>query len=285
MKLILSKNMGYCKGVSRALALAVSALQDAKDAGKPVYSLGKLIHNDETCAFFADQGMQVIAGSEGYEPGVVVLRAHGVPDIVRSSFVEAGFDLVDATCPVVKHNLSSIAAYASSHTILIVGHPGHPETLAMRGVQCGGKSCETVLIHNPEDIGLPEPGKSYVVFVQTTFDQGLWNEIQAILRTWERYGCEIIFANEVCPSSINRRQATLELADACDAVVVIGGRESANTRALYRLVCKRGKKAWHIENETEITDEMRSYDILGITAGASTPSEVIHRVIDSLQQE
>ncbi len=67
MKLILSRTMGYCKGVSRALDLAVSALADAKEVGKPVYSLGKLIHNDDTCAYFADQGMQIIAGSEGHE--------------------------------------------------------------------------------------------------------------------------------------------------------------------------------------------------------------------------
>ncbi len=148
---------------------------------------------------------------------------------MRSSFVEAGFDLVDATCPVVKHNLSRIAEYAPTHTILIVGHPGHPETLAMRGVQFEGNLCETVLISNPEEVGMPEPGKSYVVFVQTTFDQGLWNEIQKALRTWEQYGCELLFANEVCPSSINRRQATLELAEACDAVVVIGGEGRVQT--------------------------------------------------------
>nr|WP_319473223.1 4-hydroxy-3-methylbut-2-enyl diphosphate reductase [uncultured Sphaerochaeta sp.] len=285
MKLILSRTMGYCKGVSRALELATSALQDAKDARKPVYSLGKLIHNDDTCAFFADQGMKVITGAEGHDPGLVVLRAHGVPDKVRSSFLEAGFDLVDATCPVVKHNLSRISAYATTHTILIVGHPGHPETLAMRGVQLEGKLCDTILISGPEDVGTPEPGKSYVVFVQTTFDQGLWNTIQRALRAWEQYGCTMLFANEVCPSSINRRQATLELTDACDAVVVIGGKESANTRALYQLVREKGKMAWHIENETEITDDMRSYDILGITAGASTSSLVIQRVIDRLQQE
>ncbi len=285
MKLILSRTMGYCKGVSRALDLASSALQSAREAGKPVYSLGKLIHNNETCAFFADQGMEVITEAEGHKPGVVVLRAHGVPDNVRSSFQEAGYDLIDATCPVVKHNLSRIAGYASTHTILIVGHPGHPETLAMRGVEHEGHLCKTVLITNAEEVGLPSPGTSYVVFVQTTFDQGLWNEIQTALRAWKTYGCEVVFANEVCPSSTNRRQAALELADACDAVVVIGGKESANTRALYQLVCGNGKKAWHIENEMEITDEMRSYDILGITAGASTPSEVIQRVIDRLQQE
>lgn len=286
MKLILSRTMGYCNGVSRALDLAESALLKAREAGKPVYSLGKLIHNDETCTCFAEKGMRAITSAEGHEPGLVVLRAHGIPDKVKRSFLQAGFDLVDATCPVVKRNLSKLASFATTHTILVVGHAGHPETVAMQGVEYKeGSVCKTTLITSPEEVGFPEPDGRYVVFVQTTFDQGMWNEIQTALNAWKAYGCEVVFANEVCPSSLNRRQAALELAEACDAVIVLGGRESANTRALYQLVRTKGKMAWHIENETEITDEMRSYDILGITAGASTSPEVIRRVIDTLQQE
>lgn len=286
MKIILSRTMGYCNGVSRALGLAETALKKAKATDRPVYSLGKIIHNDATCAYFAEQGMEVIADGEGHDPGMVVLRAHGVPDSVRHNLVEAGFDLVDATCPVVKYNLSRIASYSETHQVLIVGYQGHPETLAMQGVQCAdGTVCNTTLITNVEDIAPPEPGSAYVVFVQTTFEQERWRDIRKTLKSWEAKGCEVVFANQVCPSSINRRRAAMELADSCDAVVVIGGKESANTKALYQLVRDKGKMAWHIEDETEITAEMRSYDILGVTAGASTAAVVIQRVIETLQQE
>ncbi|MGE4453707.1 MAG: 4-hydroxy-3-methylbut-2-enyl diphosphate reductase [Sphaerochaeta sp.] len=286
MKIILSRTMGYCNGVSRALSLAEAALEKAKATDRPVYSLGKLIHNTATCAYFSEQGMEVISEAEGHDPGLVVLRAHGVPDLVRQNLLDAGFDLVDATCPVVKYNLSRIASYGETHQVLIVGYQGHPETLAMQGVLCpDGNVCKTTLITNVEDIGTPEPGSAYVVFVQTTFDQGHWQKIYKMLKSWESKGCTMVFANQVCPSSINRRRAVVELVDTCDAVVVIGGKESANTKALYQLVREKGKMAWHIEDETEITAEMRSYDILGVTAGASTPAVVIQRVIETLQQE
>ncbi len=128
-------------------------------------------------------------------------------------------------------------------------------------------------------------GVSYAVFVQTTFDQSLWMQIQAALTSWQQKGIEVVFVNDVCPSSVNRRTALSELAGQCDAVLVIGGKDSANTKALYSMVLEMGRKAWHIEEAAEITNEMRQCAILGITAGASTPASLVESIVDALQQE
>lgn len=265
--------------------MAQNAIEDARRAGLPVYSLGKLIHNKQVCNRFAQEGMTEISRPEGHEKGLVVIRAHGVGDALRSDFLDAGYHIVDATCPVVKRNLLQIARYACTHTILVVGHNKHPESTAMLEVLLDGKPIKARLITTIDDAGEPEDGVAYAVFVQTTSDQSLWAQIKDVLISWRRKGVEVVFANEVCPSSVNRRTALIELARQCDGVVVIGGKDSANTRALYSMVIEMGRKAWHIEDESEIVDEMRQCAILGITAGASTPHSLVENIVESLQQE
>lgn len=277
--------MGYCSGVSRALAMAEKAIDQAKAEGQPVYSLGKLIHNRQVNERFAAQGVREIESPEEGEAGVVVVRAHGIPDHLRQAFTAGGYQLVDATCPVVKHNLRRIALYCTTHTILIVGHRGHPETLAMQGVQVAGAVCNSRLITSPDEVGECHEGERYAVFVQTTFDEITWSVIKEKLDGFRSNGCEVIFVNDVCSSSVNRRSALLALTEECDAILVIGGKNSANTRALYLLALEAGVKAWHIEGPDDVIPEMLDCAILGITAGASTPTEVIDDVIQRLEQE
>ncbi|MDT4762666.1 4-hydroxy-3-methylbut-2-enyl diphosphate reductase [Sphaerochaeta sp. PS] len=284
MEILLSDTMGYCGGVSRAISMVDLAIQDAHEKGVPVYSLGKVIHNKQVCLAFEQQGLVTISSPLGHEPGLVVLRAHGVPDALRRQFSEAGFTLIDATCPVVSRNLRLIAANQGSATIVIVGHENHPETLAMLGVEGDCTGCEAVVISHPEDIAKLEKGKAYAVFIQTTFDRILWQEIRSKLLEEIEQGYDIRFCNEVCPSSVSRRDAALRLAHRCDAILVIGGKESANTKALYSLVVQQGKPAWHIESAEEILPEMRGYGILGVTAGASTPPATIEEVLEILKE-
>lgn len=265
--------------------MASGAVASAKAQGRMVYSLGELIHNSQVCESFAKQGLEQIESPKGHEPGFLVLRAHGVGDALKAEFEEAGYQLVDATCPVVKRNLEKIALYSRTHTIIIVGHQGHPEAIAMQGVFADGKPIETSLVSCIEDLPVPVEGQHYAVFVQTTFDQSRWEAIKAHLQTWISSTVFVQFVNSVCPSSLERRAAVLELLEVCDAVLVIGGKHSANTKALVALVREHGIQAWHIEDASEVVSEMRSCVILGVTAGASTPQSVIQQVIDRLQQE
>ncbi len=284
MELILSDTMGYCGGVSRAISMVEQAIEEAKQKDVPVYSLGKVIHNEQVCTNFAGQGLVTIASPDDNPPGIVVLRAHGVPDALRRQFIDAGFTIMDATCPVVSRNLNLIAINQKDAEIVIVGHENHPETLAMQGVQRNGNAYPSIFIICPEDVSQLKKDKKYAVFVQTTFDRLLWGEIQSAFLDLKLQGYSIEFRNEVCPSSVNRRDAALRLCKQCDAILVVGGKESANTRALYTLIVGKGKKAWHIETEYEITSEMKGYAILGITAGASTPPQTIDAVIAKLKE-
>ncbi len=285
MKLILSDTMGYCRGVSRAISMVERAIEEALQLGVPVYSLGRVIHNQRVCSSFATQGLVTITSPEGHPPGLVVLRAHGVPDALRTEFVDAGFTIVDATCPVVSRNLNLIALDQKDAQIVIVGHENHPETLAMQGVEREGKKHASIFVTRVADVSQLRKDRAYVIFVQTTFDRLMWREIQSSLMELQAEGYSIEFRNEVCPSSVNRREAALRLCQKCDAVLVVGGKDSANTRALYTLITDQGKKAWHIETEDEITPEMKSCAILGITAGASTPASTIDAVIVKLKED
>lgn len=285
MEIRLSETMGYCSGVSRALAMAGNAIAQANAEGRPVYSLGKLIHNRQVNERFASEGLVEIQHPDEGETGVVVVRAHGIPDDLRQEFVDRGHQIIDATCPVVKHNLRRIALYCQTHEILIIGHKGHPETLAMQGVHLGAAPCRSHLITNVDEVIEPKAGERYAVFVQTTFDEIVWSAIKERLTAFSDQGCEVLFINDVCSSSLNRRTALLKLADECDAILVIGGKESANTRALHHLAVESGVKSWHIEDERDVLPEMYECDILGITAGASTPAEVIDAVVRRLEQE
>ncbi len=273
--------MGYCSGVSRALAMAEKAIAQANADGRPVYSLGKLIHNRQVNERFASEGLVEIHSPDEGETGVVVIRAHGIPDDLRQEFVDRGHQIIDATCPVVKHNLRRIALYCQTHEILIIGHKGHPETRAMQGVKC----CHSHLITSVDEVIEPTAGARYAVFVQTTFDEIVWSAIKERLTAFGDRRCEVLFVNDVCSSSLNRRTALLKLANECDAILVIGGKDSANTRALHHLAVESGVKSWHIEDEREVIPEMYDCDILGITAGASTPAEVIDAVVRRLEQE
>ncbi len=284
MELILSDTMGYCKGVSRAISMVEKAIEDAQQKGVPVYSLGKVIHNKQVCLSFAERGLETIASPADHPPGLVVLRAHGVTDALRREFVDAGFTVMDATCPVVSRNLNLIGINQKDAEIVIVGHENHPETLAMQGVERDGKAYPSLFITRPEDVSQLKKDSSYAVFVQTTFDRLLWRDIQSAFADLKTQGYSIEFHNEVCSSSVNRRNAALRLCKCCDAILVVGGKESANTKALYTLIADKGKKVWHIETEDEVTSEMKGYAILGITAGASTPQLTIDAVLLKLKE-
>jgi 4-hydroxy-3-methylbut-2-enyl diphosphate reductase len=285
MELILSDTMGYCGGVSRAIGLVEQAIQTARESGKPVYSVGNVIHNTQVCEAFSREGLIAIESPEGHVPGYVVLRAHGVPDSLRRAFVDAGFIIIDATCPVVNRNLALLAKYSSEYTIIVIGLKGHPETVALQGVEREGVVCPTILVSDSSQVLQLPQGKKFAVFVQTTFERSLWNEIRAAIHVLEMEGKSFVFVNSVCPSSRNRRNAALRLCAQCNAIVVVGGKKSANTTALFLLIQQQGKKVWHIETEQEVTEEMRMYSPLGLTAGASTPPSTIEAVRNKLLEE
>ncbi len=273
MRIILSSVLEYCGGVKRALKLADEQLKSVRD--RPIYSLGQLIHNRIVTDEFERRGLVAInAPSEG-KGGVLVVRAHGMTDAEKREFLSAGYSLVDATCPVVTHNLAMIRAYASTHQILVIGEKGHAEVNSMMGID---GTCP-VLLSSPADVVSLERDGSYAAFVQTTFEEERWREIRDALQPFR-----VEFVNQICPASIARRKAVMELAGKCDALIVIGGRNSANTQALASLAsqAKPSLVVYSIESEKDVTDEMRHFPRVGLATGASTAHETLLAVRDAL---
>jgi len=268
MHIIFSDIITYCGGVDRALKMTENALKNAKP---PVYSLGQLIHNHEVCSMLEAKGLAIISSPEEAKPGTVIIRAHGVGDSTREAFINAGFTLCDATCPIVQHNLDEIRRLAGSYRIVIIGDKQHDEVRSM----CGVNGVSATVIERVEDLVSLAQGQSYAVFVQTTFSQ---DRYEAICEAMRQQGYCFIEANKVCSSPIKREKAVLRLAQRCDAVIIVGGKNSANTKMLADLAATSGKPVWHIENAQEVNDEMRSFGTIGIASGTSTSMETILRV-------
>ena len=274
MRIILCDDISYCGGVRRAIGIVKTCLSTGK---RPIYTLGELIHNPDVCGYLERNGVRVVNDPEDAAPGILVIRAHGVGDGVRESFMKAGYTIYDATCPIVRHNLQSIKSLSKSRSIIVVGDKGHDEVKAMSQVE----GVPVLNISSPEEVNAIPADKAYALFVQTTFSSEAYDAICTSVR---KRGLHVLFANKICPSSEKRRKAIARLAAQCDAVLIVGGRNSANTKALYNLVLSLGKKGWMIENETEVTDEMRDVPLLGLASGASTSMQMIRKVQDCLEK-
>lgn len=273
MQVILSSVLDYCGGVRRALRLAEEQLEKPHDY--PVYSLGQLIHNHIVTDRLEARGLKAIEHPSEGKPGVLVVRAHGMTAQERRDFLAAGYTLVDATCPVVTHNLSLIRRYAPAYRILVIGEKGHAEVNAMMGCDA---ACP-ILVSSAADVARLEQGCRYAAFIQTTFDEKGWREIKEALE-----GYSVVFVNRICPASTARRKAVAELAHACDALIVIGGRNSANTQALVLLARETNPSlvVYAIESEKEVIDAMRSFSRIGLATGASTAHETLLAVREAL---
>lgn len=292
MKVIRSKVIGYCFGVSNTIEKAELCIDKAKEAGLPCYSIGQIIHNKDVVKNFTNRGMQVTEWSRGFEPGVALIRAHGIPDSLRRSYQEAGFILIDSTCPIVAKGASALrkAALNGKKTV-IIGVKGHAETIGLQGVETSEGPVVSRLICSMEDAQDFVAGGEYsendeiVVVVQTTFPEKEFNSIRRYLKTYFR---NIRFSTTPCGATSSRIRAAKELSEQCDALFVIGGRNSENTKDLARALDETGKPVFCIENEHDLDDDLlekiAGFSTIGICSGSSTPTSVIRAVEDILEK-
>lgn len=292
MKVIRSKVIGYCFGVSNTIEKAELCIDKAKEAGLPCYSIGQIIHNKDVVKNFTNRGMQVTEWSRGFEPGVALIRAHGIPDSLRRSYQEAGFILIDSTCPIVAKGASALrkAALNGKKTV-IIGVKGHAETIGLQGVETSEGPVVSRLICSMEDAQDFVAGGEYsendeiVVVVQTTFPEKEFNSIRRYLKTYFR---NIRFSTTPCGATSSRIRAAKELSEQCDALFVIGGRNSENTKDLARALDETGKPVFCIENEHDLDDDLlekiAGFSAIGICSGSSTPTSVIRAVEDILEK-
>ena len=292
MKVIRSKVIGYCFGVANTIEKAQQCIEISKAKKLPCYSIGSIIHNKDVVRRFQDLGMVTTTKAEGLVPGVALIRAHGIPDSLRRSYGEAGFTLVDSTCPIVAKGAVTLRNAASKGIrTIIIGVKGHAETEGLRGVETeDGRTVDSVLLCSTDDAlalvrskAIPEDEK-IVVVVQTTFPDSEFQKIRDVLKDFYK---DIRFSNAPCGATEKRQKAALSLASECDAVVVIGGKESENTRVLSDVVRQSGKPVFCIENADDIGFDMRKelsgFSVVGICSGSSTPTSAIRKVEEILE--
>ncbi|MBI5895401.1 MAG: 4-hydroxy-3-methylbut-2-enyl diphosphate reductase [Desulfobacterales bacterium] len=276
MKIVVAKTAGFCMGVRRAVELALDAPSQQK---QPIFTYGPLIHNPQVLGMFAERGVTVLEEIPCQANGTVLVRAHGVPPETKQQLKETGFAVIDATCPKVVKVQSIIKSHARKNfSVISVGEQDHPEVVSLLGF-AGEKGWVVGSLVALQ--ALPAFDQAIVV-AQTTQNQLLYQRV----KTWvgEHRGHYKVF-DTICDSTERRQTEVRRLAMEVDAVVVVGGKNSGNTRRLAEIVREAGKSAFHIESEAELDREaLRSMQAIGITAGASTPTWIIKRVVRALEQ-
>ena len=270
----LARSAGFCMGVKRALDIV---LELSRAGGGPIYTDGPLIHNPQIIALLERKGIRSLAGRGDPSRGLIVIRAHGVSPERREALKSIGLPLHDATCPDVAKVQAIVNKYSRrGYEIAIIGDRGHAEVEGLLGYSRGlGR-----VISGPEDVEALDRGAKVCVVAQTTQDVRLFRELAE--RISARVS-ECVVCDTICRATKERQRETIALARGVDAMVVVGGRNSANTARLVTLCGETGVTVLHVESEKDCDAlSLRHVNRVGVTAGASTPHWVIERVVERL---
>ncbi|MDO4475906.1 MAG: 4-hydroxy-3-methylbut-2-enyl diphosphate reductase [Lachnospiraceae bacterium] len=275
-RVITAETAGFCFGVRRAVE---TCYEEAQKGRKPIYTFGPIIHNEQVVSDLEKKGVRVIASEEELSEiteGTVIIRSHGVGRSIYQQIERQGLTLVDATCPFVK-KIHKIVKEKSEQgwEILIIGSADHPE---VQGI-CGWISGKVQVIATEEEaraFKTSEDAKICVVS-QTTFDSKKFSKIVEIIKNLRYYYTDIL--NTICNATEERQAEARKLAQNCDAMIVIGGRHSSNTQKLYEICRSECEQTFYIQSLVDFdVSLLPSSGCVGITAGASTPNNLIEEV-------
>lgn len=283
MKIILAKSAGFCFGVNRAVTIVNNLLEE----GKKVTTLGPIIHNPHMVAELAERGAEIADTPNDLSSmdRTLVIRSHGVPQSVIDEIEQKGISYENATCPFVS-KIHQIVKDNSREgkVVLIAGDENHPEVQGIVG-HCEG---EHYIFKNYEDLGklLKKleniENISICVVAQTTYDVKEWKNCLKLLK--KVYTNAKIF-DTICSATSIRQSEAEELASISDIMVVIGGRQSSNTAKLFSVCKSKCERTYLIESAIELDDiALIDADIIGITAGASTPARIIKEVFNTMTE-
>lgn len=273
MKVRLAEHLGLCYGVRRALELAERSLEEQGD----VYTLGDLIHNPQEMRRLRQKGLKTVSSLDEVPQGTVILRTHGSPPSVIEIAKKRGLKVVDATCPHVRAAQKAAMSLAKQgYRVVVVGDPNHPEVQSV--VQWAGEGAK--VISNAEQAATLV-GDKFGVISQTT-EQA--STVDAVLSELRKKG-EVKLVTTICTATQDRQQAVVRLAQKVNTVIVVGGRNSANTRQLARIAGREGAKTYLVEQANEILNSwVAGLTEIGVAAGASTPDWIIKEVVDLLEE-
>lgn len=271
MKVVRAATAGFCMGVSLALQRLDRALEE--QPARPTRTLGPIIHNPQVLADYEQRGVFCIDGADGVREGDrIVIRAHGIPQDLEEAVRSRGAVVVDATCPKVKKAQLAIArATRNGEALLLFGEAAHPE---VRGLVSYARGAAHIFGDEAALVSLaPDAARAYVLASQTTQHRGTFERIKARLQ--ERLP-HLEVLSTICDATRERQDEARRIAAGVDAMVVVGGRSSGNTRRLAELAAESGIPAYHVESAAELDREnFQEKQIVGLTAGASTPKSLI----------
>jgi 4-hydroxy-3-methylbut-2-enyl diphosphate reductase len=284
MKVIRARLLGFCMGVRRAVEIAERASREAGRTGG-LYTLGPLIHNSGVLENLQKRGVACL--NENEIPSLpagstVIIRAHGVSPVIEEELLKKGINILDATCPNVKQSQSKARSFVEREfRLFIAGEENHGEIAGLRGY---AKSA--FVVGSAEEARAAagalysrEPEAKTALIAQTTIRA---EEYRVIGETIQRFFPSLEIVNSICAATVDRQRALGELGNV-DAIIVAGSRESANTRRLFALAKEMGKPAWLAEAASDIPPEIAVYTNVGLSAGASTPDELIDAIEEALK--
>ena len=278
MDVKVAKTAGFCFGVKRAVEL----VEQQAALGKKVYTYGPIIHNEEVTERLAGMGVQIVSGKEEWSrapKGTLIIRSHGVSKQEFEEMQASGHELLDATCPFVKKIHRIVEEQSrNGREIIVIGTESHPEVQGIIG-WCNGP---VFVVENAEDAeNLEEnPGKKVCVVAQTTFNSKKFQDLVEIIEK-KRY--DILVLSTICSATEERQKETRLLAQESEAMVVIGGLHSSNTRKLYEISKQQCVNTYFIQKLSDLDLSLfKSFRSVGITAGASTPNNIIQEVQTSM---
>ncbi len=282
MEIIVGKLAGFCGGVINS----INKTNDILDEYDNVYCLGKLVHNKQVVDKLESKGLIVIDNLDDVFDGAnVIVRAHGVTKEVYEEAQRRGIKLFDLTCPnVLKIHKEAIRLVDEDYLIILIAHKSHPEAIGTISF-CGQ---DGIILEDESQIGdvinlvNSSSKKKIAIISQTTYSFSKFNNLVDILK--ERLsGYEIFVNNTICSATELRQKETLELSEKVDAMIIIGGRNSSNTKKLYEISLSKCDNTFIIEVLDDLKEDMSKYSLVGVMAGASTPKESIDDVVNYLK--
>ena len=275
MKVTLAESAGFCFGVQRAVDVVKKQIEEGH---KPLYTYGPIIHNEEVVREFEANGVQVMDENhiDDYEAGTVIIRSHGVTRQVEELLKSKGHEIIDATCPFVKKIHRAVDEHSKAgEYIVIIGNPEHPEVRGIVGWINGDNYC--VIPNEQAACDFSVNSRFNICIVsQTTFNHNKFQELVEIIKN---KGYNVNVVNTICNATKERQESADAIASKVDVMLVIGGTNSSNTQKLYAICKEKCPDTYFVTGIDDLKiDIPKTASLVGITAGASTPNNIIEEV-------
>ncbi|MBC5996698.1 4-hydroxy-3-methylbut-2-enyl diphosphate reductase [Romboutsia ilealis] len=277
MKVKIANNAGFCFGVKRAMNMAWHELEERENG---IYALGPLIHNKQAVSKYEDRGLKTVNELNDIPSNEsVIIRSHGVGEDIYIQSKNKGINVIDTTCPFVKKIHSIAKEYsAKGYKIIVIGDKDHPEVIGING-WCNEDAIIIKTLDEIDQLNL-DANEKYCLVSQTTINLDLYNSI--VEKLSERLN-DIVFKNTICSATKERQFSAKELSKEVDCMIVIGGKHSSNTQKLVN-ICRGIVPTFAVETKDELDiNELKKFNIIGVTAGASTPDWIITEVINFIE--